>query len=60
MRPSLRGHASWTDQSVRRYVYRKTGDETNEANALRKLGRKDEAEQIEERLRKIHRAAQTN
>lgn len=33
---------------------------TNEANALRKLGRKDEAEQIEERLRKIHRAAQTN
>jgi len=33
---------------------------TNEANALRKLGRKDEADQIEERLRKIHRAAQTN
>lgn len=33
---------------------------TNEVNALRKLGRKDEAEQIEERLRKIHRAVQTN
>jgi tetratricopeptide (TPR) repeat protein len=33
---------------------------TSEANALRKLGRKDEAEQLEERLRKIHRAAQTN
>ena len=33
---------------------------TNETNALRKLGRKDEADQLEERLRKIHRAAQTN
>ncbi len=33
---------------------------TFEVNALRKLGRNDEAEQLEERLRKIHRAAQTN
>jgi hypothetical protein len=32
----------------------------NEANALRQLGRKDDADQLDERLRKIHRTAQTN
>jgi hypothetical protein len=34
---------------------------TNEANALRRLGRKNEADQLEQRLERIHRtAAQTN
>lgn len=33
---------------------------TNEANALRLLGRKEDADQLDERLRKIHRTVQTN
>jgi hypothetical protein len=33
---------------------------TNEANALRQLGRKEDADQLDERLRKIHRTAQVN
>jgi len=33
---------------------------SNEANALRRLGRKDEADQLEQRLAKIHRTTQTN
>lgn len=32
----------------------------NESNALRRLGRKDEADLLDERLAKIHRTAQTN
>jgi hypothetical protein len=33
---------------------------TNEANALRQLGRKEDADQLDERLRKIHRTAQVD
>jgi len=31
---------------------------TNEANALRKMGKNDDAQKVEERLTKIHRTAQ--